>query len=207
MNKFITYNGLPIKSGGAHSISNKSPEEIYHKTNKFLNLFTDNKHPKYVKLYLAKTDFILFPKLCWFFGIPKLSSNNKLNTWYWSLNQKKIEKGLKLLELNTNSKNILTLSLYWNFKFKDFKTGNILPNQKRIPTIDSRNENSKIYLRISKKSTISVWFAFPFEEIKEYEKEYINNLKDNLPFKVSNKHWRTWNKSEKGNWIPRKLEL
>ena len=64
-----------------------------------------------------------------------------------------------------------------------------------------------MYLRISEKSTVSVWFAFPFEEIHQCEKEFIEDLKLNLPFKISDKHWRIWKYSKEGNWIARKIEI
>lgn len=99
------------------------------------------------------------------------------------------------------------MSFLWNFSFIDPKTNQILPNQEKIPELDFRIKNSRIYLRISNKSSISVWLALPFEKLGKFEVEYINELKCHLPFKPSEKHWRIWKKSEKGNWIPNKIEI
>jgi len=217
MNRFISYEGLPINSGGAHSVSRKSPKENYDKTLDFLNLFADKTQPKSIELTLYESEkkgysaLKLLPNLSLKFGIPKSRNDGWLRTWTWSLSQKDIEKGFEALELNNDLPNNpagpITLNFYWNFHFKDPKTNQILPNQELIPELDFRIKNSRIYLRLSKKSTISVWFALPFEQIDKHKMEFINKLKSNLPFKTSDKHWRIWKKSDKGNWTPRKIEI
>ena len=217
MNRFISYEGLPINSGGSHSVSRKSPIVNYEQTLDFLRLFGDKSKPKSINLTLCESKkkeystLKIIPKLILKFGLPKTRIDGLLRIWTWNLNENNIEKGFETLELNNNlPKNIvgpLTLSFYWNFNFKDPKTNIIIPNQKLIPKLDFRIENSRIYLRLSKKSTISVWFALPFEKIDKYESGFIKELKSNLPFKTSDKHWRIWEKSEKGNWNPRKIEI
>ncbi len=217
MNKFISYEGLPINSGGAHSISKNSPKENYEQTLYFLSLFADTTEPKSIELTLYKSqnkdysNFKLLLKLILKFGIPNIKNDGWLKTWNWKLTKKNITKALDTLKLNNelpkNPAGPITISFYWNFHFKNPNTNQILPNQNLIPELDFRNKNSQIYLRLSKKSTISVWFAFPFNEIGKYESEFIKGIKDNLPFKMSDKHWRIWKKSEKGNWIPRKIEI
>lgn len=217
MNRFISYDGLPISSGGAHSVNKRLPLENYNKTVKFLEQFGDKTFPESIELELYQSDkneystLKLVPKLSLKFGFPKFRSGGRLKSWYWNLTEKDIQNGFDALELNKklpkNSLGPITLSFLWNFKFKDPKTNQNLPNQEKIPELDFRIQNSRIYLRTSNKSTISVWFALPFEQLGSYESEYISNLKSLLPFKVSEKHWRVWKKSDKGNWTPRKLEI
>ena len=217
MNRFISYEGLPINSGGAHSVSRKSPKVNFESTQKFLNLFADKTKPKSIDLTLYDSknkeysSLKLLSKLTWKFGIPKTRHDGYIRTWTWTLSENNIEKGFETLKLNNelpkNPAGPITLSFYWNFHFKDPNTNQVLPNQELIPELDFRIKNSRIYLRLSKKSTISVWFALPFEKIEKYESEFIKELKYNLPFKTSDKHWRIWKKSEKGNWTPRKIEI
>tara|TARA_B100001059_G_C17816651_1_gene575693 strand:+ start:1918 stop:2583 length:666 start_codon:yes stop_codon:yes gene_type:complete len=217
MNQFISYEGLPINSGGAHSVSRKSQKVTYEQTLDFLNFFADKTLPKSIDLTLYESEkkeysaLKLLPKLTLKFGIPKTRNDGWLRTWTWSLTEKDIENGFETLELNNelpkNPAGPISLNFNWNFHFKDPKTNQILPNQELIPELDFRIKNSRIYLMLSKKSTISVWFALPFEKMEKYELEFIKELKSNLPFKTSDKHWRTWKKSEKGNWTPRKIEI
>lgn len=216
MNKFISYDGLPISSGGAHSVSQKSPLENYNHALNFLKKFGDKTIPKSIELSLYQSDknqystLKLIPKLSLKFGFPKMRNDGLLKSWYWILKEKDIQNGFDSLELNKelpkNSMGPLTLSFLWNFKFKDPNTNKILKNQENIPELDVRVKNSRMYLRTSNRSTISVWFVFPFEQMDKYELQYLDDLKANLPFKTSDKHWRIWSKSKNGNWTPRKLE-
>lgn len=217
MNRFISYEGLPISSGGAHSIGRKAPKVNYNKTLEFLNLFADKSQPKSIKLTLFESEkkeysaLKLLPNLTLKFGIPETRNDGWLRTWTWNLTEKDIEKGFEALELNnelpTNPAGPLSLDFYWNFHFKDPKTSKVLPNQELIPELDFRIKNSRIYLRLSKQSSVSVWFALPFEKMDKYELEFIKDLKSNLPFKTSDKHWRIWKKTEKGNWTQKKIEI
>jgi len=69
-----------------------------------------------------------------------------------------------------------------------------LPNQESIPTLDFRVHNLRALLTLTKKSSLSVWFAFPFDSNDEEFKIYIKGLINHLPFKPSDKQWRTWTK-------------
>ncbi len=217
MNRFISYEGLPINSGGAHSVSRKSSKVTYDQTLGFLDLFTNNTKPKSIELALYESEkkeysaLRLLLKLSLKFGIPKTQNDGWLRTWTWNLSVKDIKKGFETLKLNDglpkNPAGPITLNFYWNFHFKDPSTNQVLPNQELIPELDFRIKNSRIYLRLSKKSTISVWFALPFDQMDKYESKYLDNLKANLPFKASDKHWRIWKKTKNGNWTPRKLEI
>ena len=217
MNQFISYEGLPINSGGAHSVSRKTPIENYRKTLEFLNRFSDKTEPVDIDLILYQSEkkeystLKIITKLSLKYGIPKFENDGLLNSWIWKLTKKDIAKGFETLELNNDlPKNLqgpLVLSFTWNFSFKDPKTNKILPNQEKLPELDFRIKNSRIYLRTSNKSSISVWFALPFEQLGKYENEYIKDLKSSLPFKLSDKHWRIWKKSENGNWNPNKIEI
>ena len=217
MNQFISYEGLPINSGGAHSVNRKSERMTYELTLNFLNLFADKTQPKSIDLTLFESEkkeysaLKLLPKLTLKFGIPKTRNDGWLRTWTWKLCEKDIDNGFEKLELNNelpnNPAGPLSLNFIWNFHLKDPNTNQILPNQELIPELDFRINNSQIYLKLSKKSTISVWFAFPFDKIGKYEMEYIKQLKSKLPFQTSDKHWRIWKKSENGNWTPRKIEI
>ncbi|QNR24541.1 hypothetical protein [Croceimicrobium hydrocarbonivorans] len=217
MKRFLSYEGLPIKSGGAHSVSRESPKVNYEKTLGFLNLFADNIKAESVELTLYKSKnkeysvLNLLTELTIKFGIPKTKNDGWLKSWTWSLKDENIQKGFEMLELNKdlpkNPVGPITLNFCWNFLFKDPKTNQVLPNQELIPVLDFRVKNSRIYLRLSQESTISVWFAFPFARIDKYESAFIGELKSKLPFKASDKHWRMWEKSSNGNWIPRKIEI
>jgi hypothetical protein len=77
-----------------------------------------------------------------------------------------------------------------------------------IPILDERVVNSQIYTRLSgAKSTISSWFAFPFAEMNDHNRFYIEQIKSSLPSKLSDKSWRKWHLAKNGNWISRMLNV
>jgi hypothetical protein len=135
----------------------------------------------------------------------------KQKFWTWKLKSNEVADGLDFLvkhsDLPDHRFGPLTLSILWHFKLVDPLTKSKLPNQESIPTLDFRIHNSRALLTLKKKSTLSVWFAFPFDSEDDEFKTYIKELVNHLPFKPSDKQWRTWTKSEKGNWTPKKVEV
>lgn len=215
--QFISYEGLPISAGGAHGLGKMLPDEAFHKTYSFIKSFAfNNPAPKiHLELYQSERKnysvWKLLPGLIRKLGIPSFHSDGYLSHWSWSISQNKLELGLEALTLNKelpkNPQGPLTLSLLWHFHFQDPITKQIIPHQKDLPEIDSRLHNSRAYLRLSNKSTLAVWFAFPFEKMDDFALKYIESVKTHLPFKTSDKQWRIWTKSDKGSWIPRKFEF
>lgn len=180
MNTFISYEGLPLKFGGAHSLNKKSPYENYEETVKFIKMFGDNTEPNYVDLVLYKSDkkeyliLNLLPKLIFNFGLPKIDNQGLLRSFSWRLSKKNIQKGFDYLKVNNklpnNSFGPFSLDFEWLFKFKSLDSDLTLPKHELIPKLDNRNKETRIYLRVSKKSTISALFNLPFEELDYIDK-------------------------------------
>lgn len=220
MNKFVSYEGLPVSAGGAHGLGKKTVSESYADTLEFLKTYADTFFPHEVNLTLYKDKSFNYRQLKWKlmkqFGLfPKSSSWNmgdyKQKFWTWRIESDKVADGLDILVNNSDLPEHpfgpLTMSILWHFKFVDPLTKRRIPNQESIPTLDSRIHNSRALLTLKKKSTLSVWFAFPFTNEDEEFKTYIKELVKHLPFKPSDKHWRLWTKSEVGNWTPKKVEV
>lgn len=220
MNKFVTYEGLPVNSGGAHRLGKKTIAESYTATLEFLKLYADSVFPHEISLTLYKDKSFNYRQLKWKlmkrFGLfPKSTTwdmgDYKQKFWTWKLKSNEVTDGLDFIlkhsDLPDHQFGPLTLSILWHFRLIDPLTKLKLPNQESIPILDSRIHNSRALLTLKKKSTLSVWFAFPFDSNDEEFKVYIKELINHLPFKPSDKQWRTWTKSEKGNWTPKKVEV
>jgi hypothetical protein len=221
MDKFITYEGLPVNSGGSHSLGKKKVEIIYADTLRFLKTFTDTDIPTNIDLifYSSQTGtYKTLPniwKLIRIFGIPHYDSwklrNIRQHFFTWKLKYSDCNKAFKvlddLLKLPTNGYGPIVFSFYWKFNFVDPVSKKVLEGQDKIPVIDFRQHNSQLYLRLGQRSTISVWFAFPFQELNEKNREYISSVSTALPFKPSDKNWRLWRKSKTDNWNPQILDI
>ena len=219
MDRFISYEGLPISSGGAHKLVTKDHREILHSVNSFLNKFSNTTQPDSLTLTFYNSrhkEYSSFKNI--FFIVRQLGLGFTLRSWdlkdyvqkfwTWKINNSQLDKGLKiihdLIDLPDNDYGPVDLGIVWKFKFVDLTSRQILPDQDKIPEIDSRLHNSHIYLRISKKSTISVWFTLPFDNFESH-KDYIGKMENELPFKFSDKQWHQWTLSKNGNWIKRKI--
>jgi len=193
MDNFISYDGLPIKAGGAHSISSKDLNGIFETVLDFIKNFTNSNRPATLDLLLERPNARKTLKYSVLFGMPKLSFTSPKSV-FWSIPLQKVNKAFELIHEDTN----LLLVAKWHFKFVDLESKELLPKQNEIPTIDGRLHNSQVHLRLAKnKSTIAVWLTFPFSDFDGRNLIYINAVKNALPFKFSEKHWRIWKHSEK----------
>ena len=180
---------------------------MYKALSDFITEFTNVKKYNAAHLLLPKESRLSSLSHIITFGFPKLDLYGSLgldfSRVYYNVNEGKIYDALKLVD-NEPGK---TLSIKWKFKFVDPVSRQILPKQELIPIVDDRVSNSQIYVRLSAvNSTISPWFAFPFENINEENKIFLDKLKQHLPFGMSDKSWRKWQLSKNGNWVPRNLD-
>lgn len=218
LQKFISYNGLPISSGGAHTISDKRRENVYSQTEMMLDKYGVLIKKEYVLTFYNSTSglyntwkniWMLMRKFGFF---PKLNSHDypggKQYFWSWKIRNNDLREVFKLLEsFSTFDKDRfdpLVFSALYHFHFKN-DIGSVFPYQNQIPSIDGRLFNSQMYLRLGQKVTVSAWFTVPLGEYGA-DSGYIKRLIQDLPFKVSEKHWKLWGKSAKGKWIGRKVK-
>jgi hypothetical protein len=221
MDRFISYEGLPINSGGSHSLGKKSVDKIYSDTLEFLHQFTNCSQPIESQLifYSSQNGSYKTAPTLWqlvkSFGIPSCNIWNlakiRQHFFTWKLQRGGIEMAFKCLHtfsnLPENQYGPIVLSLKWHFQFIDPLTKEVLEGQDKIPVVDSRQYNSQIHLRLGQKSTISAWLTLPFSELDDDSKKYIKSMTNQLPFYPSDKHWRLWKKSKKENWVPQVIDI
>lgn len=208
LNAFILYDGLPIKSGGAHQLNRQNTAEIYDSVSNFVKRFADHKLPVHVQVTMKKFNLKSFLAYAIRFGLPHFRWWNywelKQDLVHWNISSKDLEKKIAVVTADEN----LVIGMTWEFNFIDPQTGELLPNQHDIPVIDERRPKTGMYLRLSSTAkTMSVWFAFPFEEVNALSIPYLNEIQENLPFKFSDKNWNIYKRSKNGNWFSRKITL
>ena len=207
MNAFISYDGSPINSGGAHTISEKH-EIIFDQLSEFILKYTNAGLPVQSNLLIDRAKFAEVIKNTYLLGLPTFDFSNYLANGQkqvsWSVSSGKVRDILNRLRDNDK----YTFSITWKFYFKDPDSNVVLPGQNEIPTIDDRRYNSQIHLRLSKnRSTVSAWFTFPYDGLTREAREYIERIGNALPFKFSKKTWQHWTLSKNGKWTPRCLEI
>ena len=208
LSAFILYDGLPVKAGGAHKLSRKNIEDVYNSIDHFATRYTDCKIPLRVEVGMREFRWRSLFKYSLRFGVPGF------NWWnYWAVKKDLVHwnissEGLRKKMADITDEDHMVIGITWSFNFIDQVTGNVLPNQQHIPIIDERRPRSGIYLRLSSTvKTISVWFAFPFEELNTANLKYLGDVQENLPFRFSPKSWRIYKRSKNGNWFSRKMDI
>lgn len=210
MDSFILYNGLPIRYGGAHRV-NKDCLELHTNIRYFLDQYSNN--PDHFKADIIFTPdgkasgLKMFWRLCKNFGLPRWSLSQyittKNNSFTWFVSNGGLNKAMQF----THTFSSLTLAIAWKFRFIDPVSKIMLPQQDKIPVIDVRMFNSQVYLRSSHTSTVSVWFAIPFNPASNTDIAYLKLIRRDFPIKLSTKHWKIWKKSKNGKWISRNVDI
>jgi hypothetical protein len=222
MDAFISYDGLPIESGGTHSLGKKKWGKVYEECVRFLETYTNNEGRDYATLTFFSSEHRTYKtmpslwKLTKRYGIPRsrrwqfVDGNRRCYTWDLR-SVKDVDDALQLLDafekFPPNRHGPLMVAFMWRFYFIDPGTGEVLPGQDKIPHVRRPLQNSQMHLMLAQKSKVSVWFAFPFEKWDEQSKSYIHVVAESMPFKCSDKHWRFWRYSKNGNWIPKVLNI
>ena len=82
LNAFILYDGLPIKSGGAHKLSRQNATALYHSVARFAKLYADCKIPVQVQIVMREFNLKSFFVYTGRFGLPSFNGWN-----YWETKQ------------------------------------------------------------------------------------------------------------------------
>jgi hypothetical protein len=205
MNAFISYDRLR-SSDTVHQISATPPTLLYSRITEFIETFTDAATFESASLILPPMKIFAALAPVRIFGLPKINFYKSLGVnasrIYYTVDSRKIKNALQFLDENSHA----ILAIQWKFKFVDVVSRQPLPDQELIPIMDERISNSQLYVRFSQsKSTVSPWFAFPFSELNDTNRHYIDKIINSPIFNFSEKSWRKWQLTKNGKWIPRKL--
>ena len=216
MKRFIGYHFF-------HGAGKITPAEAYSRTQRAMNLFTDQKTPSYRAFILDLRDDqsgpleSLFQDLCVKFGPV---TNTMKGIWpgggpnyrahWWALSATQFEESFSLLEAAHRdiplSRDRAHVQASWSFKFIEPDTAMLLPDQESMPVIDVRlGPGSSLNLTTGKNTRINAWFLFPFESATQEFEHYVSRFQKELIFKFSPEHWRLWNFYPVRGWWPKRF--
>ena len=213
MRQFIGYHFF-------HGAGKVAPAEAYSRTQRAIEVFSDQKAHSYSGLMLDMRDDQGGPmesacrKLCDWFG-PVIHTTTS-PTWAsyraysWNLSAAQLQESFSLLDALYReiplSKERVFLQVSWSFKFIEPETAKLLPGQENLPVIDVRlGPGSSLTLAMGKKTSVNAWFLFPFEKESPSFQSYVSSFQDQLIFKFSPEHWRLWTISRAGEWRPKRF--
>ena len=213
----IVYDGLPIGSGGAHTLARQSLSRVRDTLETFLLECTDRKQPD--RIQLTVYDGIAIPAdfsnrmneaLAAIHGAParrQVVGGRNADLWEnsWTVAPGQFRAVADWLAARQPLPRIqcvagppIVLGVEATFKLRDPRSGDILPFQGteyyggheygfRMPLGLSR-----LHLRLSERSTWALVLCLPFTHVSEELRTYVATFQNYLPFELSPRHWSRW---------------
>lgn len=197
--------------------------EAYSRTQHAMSMFTDQKTPSLRAFMLDLRDDqggpleSLFQDLCVQFGPVSntmggisVAGRPNFRAHQWTLSAEQFEESFSLLDaVHRNiplSRERAYLQASWSFKFVEPETATLLPDQEAMPVIDVRlGSGSSLNLTTGRKTSVNVWFLFPFESASHEFEDYVSRFQRELIFTFSPKHWRLWKLYPVRGWWPKRF--
>jgi hypothetical protein len=223
----ITYDGLPISSGGGHTLRTRSALLAWEQVRNFTAACSDTKQPQDASFSVLtganiRNDFSA-PLVARFkdeLGVPRQQALGADTAFVWSITPQQIDTYTDFIEKTTplpiHPYKLQPIAVTATFKFSlvDRYSRIALPNQgvdvygNFSPSCGLFLGESYLYARISERSTVSLFLNFPFEEITESFQKTVAFVQEHLPFALSDNHWKQWRRTKKGtSYVGRKIDI
>lgn len=215
----ITYDGLPVSSGGAHKIRGNDILTSWEGARQFISKFARISSSAYkLELYTDCKEITRYmPNLRWQFGIfPQKIRQSSRHTFYrWNIGEAKAQKAAKLISeispLPEHTLGPIRLDFDAQFYLINSDTKEILPNQRTDLDFDDgyghMTSLSNFRLSLKGNVTLSLWLVLPYQEPGPEFENYIRRIAEEAPFPLSEHHWKQWFISKSGKLYARKLEV
>jgi hypothetical protein len=208
----ITYDGLPIGSGGAHRLRTERPLSVWTQLLTFFSSCTDRSRPDVIEV-AVRSDLATIPALK---ALGKPSRTRRVGDFDEIARPLSVQAVSEWLEgpCRDAGDSGPWVFAYGSFRLVDPRTHIPLPGQD--PDLYGHQEaapdrvlgQSWLYARLARRTTLSVFFSFPFEEPSVQFRTYLAMLQPHLPFRFSNQHWKHWHRRARGTgFVGRKFTL
>jgi len=224
----VTYDGLPVKSGGAHHLRTRDPRTALAQIQGFLsrcallpsaprftvNLlsgeeadipkeWTKSLLGRFAETYGAAMEKTLGDTLEYSWPIPESDVTH----------QAQFLGSLGTLPVHKYGMQSLCLTAHYVIQLIDGEGGEPWPHQEPASYSNFQTSGygealgkSVLYARISDRSTVNLFLNFPFEAGDPELRKAVVRVQDNLPFSLSKSHWKYWTLTKAGNkYLGRKM--
>ena len=215
----VTYVGLPIGSGGAHSLGRMSQRVAYERTTSFLQTCTELVSPTQYTFHVL--------------DVPELSRQLDLEAELErrfgpgeerrfgpgkrvAVPANRVDEALELLDdIHPQPTNQWGMAPIWflaesSFQILDPATGIVLPGQhaerfagaEYVPRVPLGT--SDLHLILDNRARLGINLCIPDAD-NELLQGIVPWLEDHLPFKMSAKQWRSWTPTKSGSFKSRRM--
>lgn len=215
----ITYEGLPIASGGAHALSGRGFAAGWAEVDRFLKKCTDFKRPDEILLELLEGPGLpaewtepLSQAFAERYSAARSRRVGRAVGHQWPIADDGLLALLQYLDgvgpLPRSSVPPVAVYATARFRFVGRSSGKPLVFQDPALYLNQdagfaghrlRLGSSMACARISGRSTLSVFFSLPFAEPSKEFVRYAGFLAAHAPFTISPKHWKLWSLNKSGD--------
>ncbi|MGX5682657.1 hypothetical protein [Schumannella luteola] len=202
----VTYDGLPLSSGGAHGLGRMSIREAHSRTLDFIAACTSVAAPSSQSIgYSPVPNLPESPEL-------RASMNRQFGDTHRDvlLAEREIESALSFLEeIDPQPRNEwgmvpIAFLRTWKIAILNPSTGEPYPGQLSTP-YSGLGYDGGLTLRLSADASLRIEFAIP--EIDDVGlRALVPHLQAHAPFRFSPKHWRRWSSTPRGRFVARKID-
>jgi hypothetical protein len=209
----VTYDGLPVSSGGAHSLGRMTRRTAYQRTIRFLDLCTVPDG--------ARAHAITFPADRVLPRVdPPVGLRDQVERRFGrsgEILEDRVEDALAFLDeiapqaLNRYGMASVWLTMRCRFRLLDPETGRPIPGQdpQRFGGVEYARSvplgTSGILLSLHNQAALSVDFCIP-DPTANLLRRLMPWLAAQLPFKFSPKQWRVWTSTKTGTFRGKRLQ-
>lgn len=211
----MTYDGLPIAAGGAHTLRSRGFREAWTQIEHFLRRCSDFDRPQQIVIEViegggAPAAFVTPLKRQFSRQFTKVRSRRigAAVGHQWSADGADLVALLGEMEAVRPIPDVefapLTLNVTAAFRFVDPWTRELLPFQNPADYLrqDAGNRHllgaSSAFARLSTRSTLSAFFSLPFPESSAECLAYVEFLREHAPVQLSDRHWTAWTLNMRG---------
>jgi hypothetical protein len=224
----VTYDGLPVGSGGAHHFRTRDPRVALAQVESFLDKCTAEPSELRFTVNLLSSEEEGIPKewtqflLRQFsntYGEAKEKTLGRTLEYSWPIPESDVESQVDLigslgsLPAHQYGMQSLCVTAHRVIKLTDGEGGTPWPHQDpssyshfQVSGYGEALGRSVVYTRISERSSINLFLNFPFEPEDPDLQRAVRGIQDNLPFSLSKSHWKHWKLTKAGDkYLGRKM--
>lgn len=224
----ITYDGLPLSSGGGHRLRTRDPLAALHQVHNFLSSCTDCRGPQKASIEVITGESIpaefslpLVKKLTAELGEPARRGSYGAGAiaHSWPIAAAQVDDWVRWIAQASPMPVLpyrlqpVTVTAVYKFHLLDPRSRATLPwqnpgfygNFSAVP--GQLLGESQLCARISERSTVSLFLSFPFDDVSDDLIRTAGSIRAHLPFPLSTTRWKRWRlaKNERG-YVGRRID-
>lgn len=221
----VTYDGLPVSSGGGHTLRSRCARDTFGQITHFFDSCTAPLQPVRFTIELVTGNGIpkhfsapLQTDLTKHYGPAHSRSLGSNSGHIWAIQEKDVVSILALIDdlrplpVHPYKLQPISLNVLSSFQLINPANNDPYPHQNPEsclnfqPGFGQQLGVSQAYARISERSTLSLFLNFTLLGESDELAQAVQSVQKHLPFQLSKSHWKRWSLTKRGDsYLGRKI--